>query len=151
MSQVFPIIPAPAKALWGIGAIALILLLSFGFCGYLTYSLHHVRVELSPTELQIRGDFYGRKIPLTTLVPQEAQTLNLRQNSAYKPKWRTNGIGLPGYQSGWFKLVNGEKALMFVTDPQQVIYLPTQQGYVLLMSVENTDEFLKSLYEVVPF
>ncbi len=58
---------------------------------------------------------------------------------------RTNGAGLPGYQAGWFRLQSGEKALVFVTDLERVVYVPTNEGYSLLLSVEEPDEFLDAL------
>jgi hypothetical protein len=66
----------------------------------------------------------------------------------YQPKWRTNGTAIPGYRAGWFKLRNGEKALMFVTETTDVVYLPTREGYSVLMSVTNPDEFLQFLQQV---
>jgi hypothetical protein len=60
---------------------------------------------------------------------------------------RTNGIGLPGYQVGWFRLKNGETALLYVTDESTVTYLPTTEHDVLLLSVENAEAFLQALRE----
>ena len=69
----------------------------------------------------------------------------LSGDSEFKPIRRTNGIGLPGYSAGWFKLANGEKALLFVTDRGKVVYMPTTDGYSVLLSTVNPEEFLESL------
>ena len=62
-----------------------------------------------------------------------------------RPKWRTNGVGLPGYSIGWFRLRNREKALVFLTDRKHAIYIPTTEGYVVLISPQNPDAFVKAL------
>ena len=145
MTEVFKIIPAPNKAFfWLIGIFALLMVLIL-LLGYVAYSSRNVQFELSNTELHIKGDIYGRRIPLTSLIVNQGKTVELNRGSAYQPTWRTNGIGLPGYRSGWFKLRNGEKALLFVTEPRNVVYLPTTDGYSLLISVQKSEQFLRSL------
>jgi hypothetical protein len=54
---------------------------------------------------------------------------------------RTNGVGLPGYKGGWFRLQNGQRALVFYTGSPKAVYLTTQREYSLLLSVERPDEF----------
>lgn len=61
------------------------------------------------------------------------------------PRWRRVGTGLPGYQSGWFQLRNGEKALLYLTDRSKAVYIPTSQGYSLLLSPANPEAFLAAL------
>ena len=57
-------------------------------------------------------------------------------------------VGLPGYSEGWFRLVNGEKALLFVTDRSRVVYIPTKDGYSILLSTSKPEELLKSMDEL---
>ena len=145
MSQVFPIFPASSKTLWSIGVFAVLMLGLLFLSLFIAYSCQQVKFELSEQQLNITGDLYGRTIPLTSLVIDEAKVIKLDKASPYRPRWRTNGIGLPGYQSGWFKLKNEEKALLFLTEYNQVVYLPTVEGYSLLISVKQAQEFLQLL------
>lgn len=145
MEHVFPIVPASGKAVWTLAAIALFLLALVGLLVYTGYSARHVRFEVSPGGLRIVGDVYGRTIPLNSLVLAEAGPVDLRRSSEYAPRWRTNGTGLPGYQAGWFQLSNGQRALVFVTDPRRVVRVPTTEGFTVLLSVENPEDFLASL------
>jgi hypothetical protein len=145
VEQVFPIVPASGKAVWTLAAIALLLLALLGLLVYTGYSARHVRFEVSPGGLRIVGDIYGRTIPLNSLVLAEAGSVDLRCSSEYAPRWRTNGTGLPGYQAGWFSLANGERALVFVTDPRRVVRVPTTEGFTVLLSVANPEDFLTSL------
>lgn len=150
MNEIFPIAPAPTKTLWILGFLALLVLVIFFLTIYIGYSSQQVQFELSATELQIEGDPYGKSIPIADLSIERAKKIDLSEQHSYRPKWRTNGIGLPGYHSGWFRLENGEKALLWVTNSKNVIYIPTTRGYSLLMSPKNPDEFFASLRRKLP-
>ena len=104
---------------------------------------------MSPAGLRIRGELYGRKIPGDKLVLGHAKPLDLNTDTAYRLRWRTNGVGMPGYKSGWFRLENGEKSLVFVTDQSRVAYIPTTEGFSVLLSVERPQEFLNRLRQAV--
>ncbi len=91
---------------------------------------------------------YSRSIPLADMQRERAVVINLEQLDEYRPVLRTNGVGLPGYRSGWFKLKNGEKALAFITSKKAVTYIPTNKGYCLLLSVSNPQEFIATLQKV---
>jgi hypothetical protein len=108
-----------------------------------------VQFELSKEGLRIRGDLYARTIPAAALFLDNAKSLDLSRDREYRLGWRTNGAGLPGYQSGWFKLKNGEKALVFVTNKKRVAYVPTRNGYSVLLSVEEPDKFIQACRDVI--
>src|SRR5579872_281843 len=128
MSQVFPMVPATGKALWVIAAILVPIVV---LMTYIAYASRHVQFEVSDAGLRIRGDIYGRKIPAEALVCSGAKAVDLGTDTSLKPSLRTNGAGLPGYRAGWFRLRNGEKALVFLTDSSRVAYIPTREGYSL--------------------
>jgi hypothetical protein len=137
----------PAIIFWIValvlGAI-IVLLASFALAS------RYVKFEVSPEGLAIRGDLYGRRLAPDFLLTGEARAVDLTASPAYRPVWRTNGAGLPGYGSGWFQLENGEKALIFVTDKRRVVYLPTRKGYLVLMSVPDPEKFLEALRHLAP-
>jgi len=143
--EVFPIIPASAKPLWFIGVICALLALILVALAYTAYSSRHSRVELAAGSIRLVGDFWGRSIPLQTLIPSQARILDLSKASEYSPRRRSLGTGLPGYASGWFRLSNGEKALVYLTDRTHVVYVPTTAGYSLLLSVREPERFVAAL------
>jgi len=145
MNQVFPITPASGGIYWALGPILVLLAGVIALLGYLSYSATHVRFETSPEGLRIRGDLYGRFVPVASLRLSEAKEINLQWDTEHRPAMRTNGAALPGYRSGWFRLVNREKALVFVTDTSHVIYLPTREGYSLLLSPADSQAFMASI------
>ena len=60
------------------------------------------------------------------------------------------GTAVPGYRSGWFRLANGEKALLYVTARERVVHVPTTEGFCLLLSVSEPERFLEHLKRVAP-
>lgn len=166
----FPMVPAasgPVITFWvaalGLGGLVFLAarapLMVFGIVtlvvggiilllGSFAYASRHVKFEVTPEGLTIRGDLYGRRLPAKALLTAAARTVDLTANPPYRPVWRTNGAGLPGYGSGWFGLGNGDKALIFVTDKRRVVYLPTREGYSLLLSVSEPEKFLTALRQM---
>jgi hypothetical protein len=142
MAGIFLSVPRNSDLAFGLVASALggvvLLLASF------VYASRRVTFAVGPEGLTIRGDLYGRRLPREMLKVQEAKVVDLT-GSPHRPVWKTNGAGLFGYGSGWFRLANGEKALIFVTDRRRVVYLPTRKGYVLLLSVLEPVRFLAAL------
>jgi hypothetical protein len=51
----------------------------------------------------------------------------------------------PGYAAGWFRLRNGQRALLYVTTRRRVLYVPTNAGYALLLSPADADGMLADL------
>jgi hypothetical protein len=150
VKQVFPIVPPSGNA--SFIALALIGALLIGLVAlfaYIAWSTRHVQFEVSSEGLKITGDLYGRTIPAADLIAGEARGIDLAAEPGYRPRWRTNGVGLPGYISGWFRLVNKEKALAFVTDRTRIVRIPTRKGYSVLLSVADPQQFLSALNTAV--
>lgn len=148
MNQIFHIAPASVRPIWllfplvilaiVIGTTAVIMAGSFRGARSATF-------ELSNEGLRLRGDVYGRLVPSSELRGTEASRVDV-SSGPFRPTVRTVGTAIPGYRSGWFRLANGEKALLYVTDPTRVVHIPTNAGYSLLLSVAETDEFVERLH-----
>ena len=148
MRQVFPIIPASSGPFWFLGGLSVLLVGLLILFACLAYSSRHVKFEVSAEGLRITGDIYGRMIPAQALAADQTRAVDLTRDREHRPSWRTNGAGLPGYKAGWFRLVNGEKGLVFVTNPKSVVFIPTQQGYSVLLSVAQPDEFVQAIRQI---
>jgi hypothetical protein len=143
--QTFAIAPAGMKSLW------IMFLVLVTVAGLLTKTMVGGRTasfQVSPEGLRLRGDFYGRAIPRSELHAQSARRVDFATMPELTPRWRTFGTGLPGYQAGWFRLRNGEKALLYLTDRDRAVYIPTTAGYSLLLSPAEPDAFLAALRTV---
>lgn len=145
MKESFAIVPASGLTIWVSVILLMLFALLVALFGWIVYSARNTVVEVEPDGLLVSGTLYGRRIPLESLRVDEARELNLERDAAYRLKWRTNGIGLPGYKAGWFRLRNGEKALAFITDARRILYVPTEEGYSVMLSVAEPRRILELL------
>jgi hypothetical protein len=104
MKQVFPIIPASSGPLWFLAVLVVLLTSLLILFAWIAWSSRNLRFELSPDGLHIAGGLYGRTIAADSLMTEQAQMLDLSLDYEHQLKWRTNGVGLPGYKAGWFRL-----------------------------------------------
>jgi hypothetical protein len=154
MSEVFHIVPATGRtAVTWVPLVSLVLLVAVGSIVVVGLSIRGSRsatFEVSSTGLNLRGDLYGRTLPAARIRGGAARVLDLDRDRSLRPRSRMMGTAIPGYRSGWYRLANGEKALLYVTDPRQVVYVPTRAGYSLLLSVDRPQDFVERLREVAP-
>lgn len=147
MKQVFPIVPAANSTFVTIAAILLFMLGLAAIFAWFAYSARNVHFEVSPQGIRISGAMYGRTIPASEIMPG-AKAVDLNEDRELALSMRTNGVGLPGYRAGWFRLRNGEKALAFVTDMRRVTYFRTKQGYSVLLSVEHPQHLADAIRSI---
>ncbi len=141
----FPIEPAHSRYLWFIVPITVLLVGVIVLLLVTVRGSRESRFEVTAESLRLRGDLYGRTIPRTRLLTDQARRVDFGTEPGLRPKWKTIGTGLPGYQSGWFRLRNGEKALLYLTDRTKAVFVPTAEGYGLLLSPADPDGFLAAL------
>ena len=144
-STVFHMIPAGPRPF----LILLPVLLLLGGVLFLLaaegWASQHAWFELSPRGLRLHGGLYGRLVPAAELRVDGSESVDLAARSGLRPVSRRLGTGLPGYAGGWFRLANGEKALVYLTDRHRVVYVPTTRDYVLLLSVPDPDRLVAAL------
>jgi len=139
----FQITPAsPGATLFLVALTLLMAAMAIGF-GWMTVSATRPSVVIDETTLTLKAPFYGRSIDLPRIRFDEARVVNVESPSNVTPTRRTNGLGLPGLGVGWFKLANGEKALVALTSRDRVVYVPTDDGYSLLFSIARPEAFLE--------
>jgi Bacterial PH domain len=152
MTEVFHIVPATARWIW-VALLAVPLVVMVGTLALVGLSLKGSRTstfEVRADGLLLRGDLYGRKVPASQLRGGAARVVDLDQETSLRPRGKTMGTAMPGYRSGWFKLANGEKALLYLTDMRRAVYVPTRAGYSLLLSVDRPSEFVERLRAIAP-
>jgi hypothetical protein len=144
--QIFDMAPGGGRMLW---ILIFVIVILGGTATLLFVGARQAKFEMSPEGLRIRGNLYGRFIAAAQLRIDEARVVDLASNAELQPKWRTNGVGLPGYSAGWFRLRNGEKALVFLTRRGRAVYIPTNAGYSVLISPDDPDAFLSALQSTI--
>jgi hypothetical protein len=112
---------------------------------YTLRSSRHTTFELSREHLRIRGNVFGRTIPINLLVIAKARLIDLDKEPDYKPSGGSCAASVPGYQTGLFKLRNGLRVVMFVTEREKVVYIPTKKNYAVMMSPKHPERMLEAL------
>lgn len=147
----FPIVPGTSRGLWAFLAVILLILALAGLLMIATVRGSRASTfELSDAGLRLRGDLYGRMIPADSLRGGAARIVDLASSPDLQPRWRTIGTAFPGYRAGWFRLRNGEKALVYLTETSRTVYVPTRKGYSVLLSPRQPERFLDRLRAVAP-
>jgi hypothetical protein len=147
--NVFPIAPAESRYLWFFIPVIVILLGGVALLVTSARGAHASRFEIRADGLRLEGDLYGHLVPGSQLRLDLARRVDLGREEELRPKSRRLGTALPGYQAGWFRLRNGEKALLYLTDRTRAVYIPTTAGYSLLLSPADPDGFLSRLRSVL--
>ncbi len=138
--------PLPKKAKYASAGMVIAVL---GLLSWVFYKAHDTSVRLTSSTMLVDIPLYRVELPRQSLVPTEAKIVSLGGDDAPKLSYRSNGVGMPGYSLGWFKLADAsdrtDKALLSVTGDGQVLVLPTTEGYLLILSLEQPEALLASL------
>ena len=127
-----------------LGPIVGIALTSLVLFGLIALLMTRNEIIFDDDTLRIRAGFYSHSVSRTAIDWQQSRIVDFKRQSDLKPGLRVNGIGLPGYQAGWFKLANGSRAFVLLTQGQTV-YLALKQGEGLLLSVDRDFALLSEL------
>ena len=147
----FQIAPAGTRLLWLLpGLIGIVLVVVIAAVGRSLAGASMSQFTISPTGLELHGDWYGRAIPMAAIRRAEVRRVDFAAEPGLVPTRRSMGTGMPGYQAGWFRLRNGERALLYLTDKTRAVYVPTDAGYSLLLSPAEPEAFLAALRSANP-
>ena len=102
------------------------------------------RIEIAGGELHLSVPMYSRSVPLDRLAVGGIERVSLAPDSEYAYAGRTNGLGLPGYQLGWFRTRGRGRVLAAVTTTE-ALAIPTLDDYTLLVSVDDEEGLRRAL------
>lgn len=145
MNNSYDLIPPSSSTLLFFGILVLLLTTIPVFFAWAAFKSLNTSVKLENNHLILDTALYGRALPISEIRVQEIKIIEINKVSSFEPKWRTNGFGLPGLQLGWFRLQNGEKALLALTNRKRVVYIPTKNEYSLIISVQSPEHLIASL------
>ncbi|WP_147613099.1 PH domain-containing protein [Treponema pectinovorum] len=115
----------------------------FVFISIVLISARFYKIEITDKHFMIKGLVYNTSLELAEIDVDNVRLINMNEEQI-KMDMRTNGIGLPGLLVGWFKS-DGEKYKLYVTDKENVLYIPTKKGYTILISTHSGKEILEEL------
>lgn len=112
--------------------------------------LRRHRLRFDRDGLEIATTFYRRRFALAGLDLQAARVVDLGERPEYRPMLRTNGLSIPGFRSGWYRLRNGNRALVATADGQRLLWIPTVAGHDLLLQPTEPHAVLERLRAMAP-
>lgn len=132
----------PATALLAFGACVLPALL-IGLAVDRLLRCH--RLSLDRRGLRLSTSSYRRRLPLSELDLGRARVIDIDEHIEFRPRLKTNGASLPGFQSGWYRLRNGRRALVARAGGRRVLWIPTTRDFDLLLQPQQPRELLEAL------
>ncbi|SBV35216.1 conserved exported hypothetical protein [uncultured Stenotrophomonas sp.] len=103
------------------------------------------RIRVQGRQLEVVSTFYRKCVDVSGLRLEQARVVDLAEHHEYRPGFKTNGFGMPGFQSGHFRMRGGAKAFCLLTDRSRVLVLPLRDGSMLLLSPEQPRALLDEL------
>lgn len=134
--------PAPAMAVVIRGAGVLVLAIAALF-GVFLFGASRMTLTVTETELRLKAPMYGSSAPLELVDASGVRAVNLDTETALRPTVRSNGLGLPGYLLGWFRVPQGAggaasgSMLVAVTDRSRVVFIPLADGSAWMLNVDD--------------
>jgi len=103
------------------------------------------RLKLGDGMLEVATSLYTRRLPLSELDLERARVVDLGERPEYRPMLRTNGMSLPGFHSGWYRLRSGGKALVATAGGKRLLWVPTHAGHDLVLQPADPRALLERL------
>ena len=86
--------------------------------------------------MTVRTSFYKVFVKRSALKVDEIRACDSKHEPACMLSVRTNGVSIPGYQSGWFRTRSREKAFVAMGEGDCVL-IPTTEGFSILLSTRD--------------
>lgn len=129
--------PAPVR-------VYAVLMLLPATAALMAWSMHARRLRLRDKVFHY-GGLPWRRVRVEALDLAAATGIDLNAQPEWQPRFKIAGTRLPGYHAGWFRLRNGRRAFVTLTDWKHVLVLPKRDGGLLLLSVTRPDALLAAL------
>lgn len=110
--------------------------------------LQRHRLRADADGLEVATTFYTRRHAWDALDLDRARVVDLGERPGYRPMLKTNGLSLPGFRSGWFRLRNGDRAFVATAGGTRLLWLPTRAGHDLVVEPVDARTALERLRDV---
>ena len=106
------------------------------------------RVAFDGRRLRVESTYYTREAPIAEFDLDGARVVDLRERTELRPLLKSNGYALPGFRSGWFRTRQRTKLLAATAGGDRVLWVPTTQGYDLLLQPRSLQATLERMREL---
>ena len=135
--------PGGSGIAWhAVGGVALFCLLLWTALASL---LRRHRLRFDADGIEIATTFYRRRLGFAELDLDGARVVDLGERPGFRPMLRTNGLAVPGFRSGWYRLRNGDRTLVATAGGDRLLWIPTTAGHGLLLQPRDPRALLDQL------
>jgi Bacterial PH domain len=92
----------------------------------MSYSPGPPSYTLTPAALTIHDRFYPVTLKRDSIEASQIRVIDLARDPYWAPASRSNGFANSHYQSGWFRLANGQKVRLYRAGGERVVLLPSK-------------------------
>lgn len=130
-----------------LSGIAPVLVIVPAVFALLLWAMTRRSVELHDGTLEVRAALFRQRVAVAQLDLDRARVVDLGERTELRPLVKTNGMSMPGFHAGRFRLREKlGKAFCLLTDRQRVLWLPLRDGKdQLLLSLEQPQTLLDAL------
>jgi hypothetical protein len=112
------------------------------------YSPGPPKYTITSKGLTIHDWFYPVTLRAADVDVENVRVVDINEDARWRPTMRTNGIGLPHYHSGWFRLASGEKVRMYRGDGRRLVLLPPKdEAASVLLEVSQPAAFIQQVQQ----
>jgi hypothetical protein len=125
----------------GIGVLALVFIIltvrySPGLPGY----------TLTADQLTIHDRFYPVTLQAAAIDAGHLRIVDLAREPGWRPTVRTNGFANAQYQSGWFRVANGQKVRLYRAGGNRLVLIPPKgSSAAVLYQAKDPERFVRDL------
>ncbi len=96
--------------------------------------------------LTIHDRFYPVTLQADTIDAQHLRIVDLAQDPGWRPTLRTNGFANMHYQSGWFRVANGQTVRLYRAGGNRLVLIPPKGGSPpVLYQAKDPELFVREL------
>ncbi|WP_244220686.1 PH domain-containing protein [Xanthomonas vasicola] len=101
------------------------------------------RIDIIEDSLVAGGGLYKLKVPLDRIDVADARIL--LPDDPFRLSWRTNGLGWPGLNLGWFSSKGPKRVFAVDTRKADRVYVPTFEEFDIVLTPTDPGAFLNAL------
>jgi hypothetical protein len=101
---------------------------------------------LTADRLTIHDRFYPVTLQAAAIDAGHLRIVDLARESAWRPTSRTNGFANMHYQSGWFRVANGQTVRLYRAGGNRLVLIPPKGGSApVLYQAKDPERFVREL------
>lgn len=106
------------------------------------------RLRMDAGGLEVATTFYTRRLSWEQLRLDAARVVDIDERTELKPMFKSNGVAMPGFHSGWFRSRGFNRLLVASAGGKRLLWVPTQEGYDLLLQPRKPAAALERMKEL---